>query len=213
MARRRRWFLEGTSLHVHQRGNNRADMFHDTHDRVVFLIALLDASRKYRVAIHNWVLMTNHFHLLATPAEPASVPYMMQQLGRRYVPYFNRRSDRTGGLWEGRYSAHVVDTEAYWFKCARYIEMNPVRASMVTAPHEHPWSSYHAHAHGAGDNLVTPHALYAGLGASPLERQAAHRALCATPLSDVELASIRTALRTGVSGAELPEGIALAVAS
>jgi putative transposase len=213
MARRRRWFCEGMSVHVHQRGNNRADMFHDAPDRVRFLMALLEASRSFGVDIHVWVAMRNHFHLLATPQAPDSVPRMMQQLGRRYVPYFNKRYGRTGGLWEGRYSAHLVDTEVYWFRCARYIELNPVRASIVAAPHEHPWSSYHAHACGAVDKLITPHALYNGLGATPVDRQAAHRALCGTPLSDVELASIRNALRTGLSGAELPDATALAIAS
>ena len=213
MARRRRWFYEGIALHVHQRGNNRADMFHDTHDRVVFLMALLDASRKFEVAVHNWVLMKNHFHLLATPAEEESVPLMMQQVGRRYVPYFNKRNDRTGGLWEGRYSAHLVNTEAYWFRCARYVELNPVRASIVAAPHEHPWSSYHALGYGAADELVTPHSLYTALGTTPIERQAAHRAMCGTPLTETELASIRYALRTGLSGAELPDATALAAAS
>jgi putative transposase len=213
MARRRRWFFEGVSLHVHQRGNNRADMFCDAHDRIVFLMALLDASRKFDVAVHNWVLMRNHFHMLATPAADDSLPRMMQQVGRRYVPYFNRRCSRTGGLWEGRYSAHLVNTETYWFRCARYVELNPVRASLVMAPHEHPWSSYHALAYGAADKLVTPHALYLALGSNAAERQAAHRAMCGTPLTDTELASIRNALRTGISGAELPESTALLAAS
>jgi putative transposase len=209
MARPRRMFPEGLPVHVHQRGNNRADMFRDVHDRVVFLMALLESSRRYEVAIHNWMLMDNHFHLLATPAGEESVPRMMQQVGRRYVPYFNKRSGRTGGLWEGRYSAHIVDSDAYLFRCVRYIEMNPVRASMVTAPHDHPWSSYHALAYGADDKLVRPHALYTALGRTPLERQTAHRAMCGTPLSDAELAAIRNALRTGMSGSELPEAVTL----
>jgi REP-associated tyrosine transposase len=209
MPRRQRHLLEGVPVHVHQRGNNRSDMFHDAYDRVVFLMALREAGERFGVAIHNWVLMDNHFHLLATPAHQESVPQMMQQVGRRYVPYFNKRSGRTGGLWEGRYSAHLVDTEAYWWRCTRYVELNPVRASMVATPHEHPWSSYHALAYGAVDKLVTPHHLYTALGGSALERQAAHRAMCGTPLTEAELASIRNALRTGLSGAELPEATAL----
>jgi putative transposase len=213
MARRRRSFFEGVPVHVHQRGNNRAAMFHDVYDRIVFLMALLESSQRYAVAIHSWVLMNNHFHLLATPQDEEGLPRMLQQVGRRYVPHFNKRNDRTGGLWEGRYSAHLVDTETYWYRCARYVELNPVRASMVSAPHEHPWSSYHALAYGAADKLVTPHPLYVALGATPLERQAAHRALCGTSLTDAELASVRNALRTGISGAELPEASALAAAS
>lgn len=212
MARRQRMFVDGLSMHIHQRGNNRADMFLDADERVMFLMALIDASRKHGVAIHHWVLMDNHFHLVGTPETPESVPRMMQQIGRRYVPFFNKRHGRTGGLWEGRYSAHLIDTETYWFRCARYVELNPVRASMVCAPLEHPWSSYHRHAAGAEDHIVTPHALYLGLGATPLERQAAHSAICGQSLTPTELASIRNALRTGRSGSELPESV-LAIAS
>ena len=205
-------FFEGVPLHVHQRGNNRADMFHSVEDRIVFLMALLESSRRFGVAIHEWMLMKNHFHLLATPSGEDSLPRMMQQVGRRYVPYFNKRRSRTGGLWEGRYSAHHIDNEVYWYRCARYVEMNPVRACIVSAPHEHRWSSYHALACGATDKLVTTHTLYTRSGATAAERQAAHRALCGTPLTDGELTSIRNALRTGVSGAELPDAAALAAA-
>ena len=212
MARPRRLFSRGVSAHIHQRGNNRAAMFHDTQDRCVFLMALREAGEKYRVAIHAWVLMGNHFHLLATPDAPDSIPRLMQQTGRRYVPYFNRRHGRTGGLWEGRYSAHPVDTAVYWLRCHRYIELNPVRAGLVQAPHEHPWSSYHAHAHGARDRLVTPHELYVASGSTPAERQLAHRTRCGILVTEAELSSIRNALRTGQSGAEIPEAAALAEA-
>jgi putative transposase len=206
MPRRRRYFPENVTVHVHQRGNNRIDMFLDTRDRVQFLMSLLDASRAYGVAIHTWVLMSNHFHLLATPAKRDSVPRMMQQVGRRYVPYFNERSQRTGSLWEGRYRAHLVDSDEYWFRCARYVELNPVRAGIVTAPHEYFWSSYRALGFGAHDDLITPHPLYVALGATSMERQASYRALCGTLLTDPELASIRTALNTGSPRAELLEG-------
>jgi putative transposase len=214
MPRPRRSFVEGLSLHLHQRGNNRAAIFHDNQDRFVFLLALLWASRKYEVAIHVWVLMNNHFHLLATPSTPTSVPQMMQQIGRSYVPYFNKRHERTGGLWGGRYSGHLVDTDLYWLRCARYIELNPVRASLVATPGEYRWSSYRANGCGAEDKLVTPHRLYIiESGSDSLERQAAYRGLCVAGLSELELTSIRKALRTGRSGADLPDATSLAVAS
>jgi len=72
------------------------------------MMALRDACRRYDVRVHGFVLMTTHFHLLATPATPQSLPRTMQQVGRRYVPYFNKRRDRTGCLWEGRYRSHLV---------------------------------------------------------------------------------------------------------
>lgn len=78
--------------------------------------------------------MTNHIHLLATPTGPDGIGLMMQALGRRYVRYFNNRHRRTGTLWDGRYRSCLVDSESYLLQCQRYIELNPVRAAMVTAP-------------------------------------------------------------------------------
>jgi putative transposase len=213
MPRRPRFFEPGLSLHIHQRGNNGDKVFHDDTDRAVFVMELREWSIKYGVAINAWVLMDTHFHLLATPSERDSVPLMMQQTGGRYVPFFNRRWTRTGTLWGGRYSAHGVDNDRYWYSCLRYIEMNPVRANMVGRPGDHRWSSYHAHANGADDHLLTSHRLYDDLGATPLERQSAYRALCEPSLSEVEIASIRRAIRTGLRADELQDQSRLARAS
>jgi putative transposase len=204
MARRHRVFVEGLSLHVHQRGNNRQDMFHDEIDRMVLLTTLVESSEQFGVDVHVWMFMNNHLHLVVTPENPDGVARLMQQVGRRYVPYFNKRYQRTGGLWEGRYSAHLIDTESYWYRCLRYVELNRVRAGIVPAPQDYAWCSYHSHAFGTADPLVAPHPLYEALGRTPEERQHAHRALCATPLTECELTSIRTALRTGKRPVEPP---------
>jgi putative transposase len=107
--------------------------------------------------------MTNHVHLLAAPAEADSLPRTMQSLGRLYVRYVNGRCGRSGTLWEGRYRAAPVDSDAYFFDCCRYIELNPVRARMVARPRYWRWSSYRAHALGAADPLVSAHPLYRAL--------------------------------------------------
>jgi putative transposase len=91
-----------------------------------------------------------------------------------------------------------VQTEAHWFSCLRYIELNPVRAGMVATPDGYPWSSYGTHARGEPNPLLEPHALYLGLGNTPSARQAAYRALCGVPLTEAELAAIRYAVKTGV---------------
>ena len=191
-------FVDGVSQHVVQRGNNRSLMFADSEDFKVFLIMIGNACRRHDVDIHAYALMTTHFHLLVTPQRADSLPGMMQQIGRRYVPYFNRRHNRTGGLWEGRYRSHPVETEDYWFCCLRYIELNPVRAGMVPTPDRYSWSSYATHAHGEPDDLLALHPLYLGLGSTPAERQMAYRALCGVPLTEAELASLRYAVQTGV---------------
>jgi len=177
-------------------------MFADSDDLTVFMITVRDACRRNDVRVHAFVLMTTHFHLLVTPATPESLPRMMQHVGRRYVPYFNARHRRTGGLWEGRYRSHLVQTETYWFLCLRYIELNPVRAGMVATPDGYRWSSYATHAHGEPNPLLEPHTLYLGLGNTPSARQAAYRTLCGVPMTEAELAAIRYAVQTRVVDAD-----------
>ena len=129
------------------------------------------------MSIHAYVFMTNHVHLLATPATAASLPKMLQAIGRVYVQYFNTVHRRTGTLWEGRYRAAIVDDERYLLTCMRYIELNPVRAGMVADPADYPWSSHRATAYGAMDRLITPHAEYRQLDGVATARRAAYREL------------------------------------
>jgi putative transposase len=120
---------------------------------------------------------------------------MMQRLGRRYVACFNARYRRTGTLWEGRFKCSLIDNGRYLLTCYRYIELNPVRASMVSAPAEYRWSSYHCNACGKPNRLITPHPAYLSLGADPPSRLAAYRALFTEAISDDELADIRAHVR------------------
>jgi putative transposase len=115
MPRQPRFYHSGAALHVVQRGNNRAPVFTSVTDRLFYLDCLRDASCKHDVAIHAYVLMNNHVHLLASPGHVWALPRMMQTLGRRYVGWFNFLQQRTGTLWEGRYKASMIDTEAYLF--------------------------------------------------------------------------------------------------
>ena len=138
--------------------------------------------------------MTNHVHLLLTPAAIGAVSRMMQCLGRHYVPYVNVRYRRTGTLWEGRYKCCLVDSDDYLLSCYRYIELNPVRAAMVETPGHHVWSSYRANADGDDDPLLTPHAGYLALGNEPEQRRAAYRSLFDTELTAERMAEIRAYL-------------------
>jgi len=194
MARRRRLFIPGLAQHVIQRGINRADIFHVPGDRDVFLSILHDALSRFSLEVHAYVLMTNHLHMMATPGDARALPNVMQALGRSYVPYFNKRYERTGGLFNGRYKAFVVDDERYWFTCMRYIELNPVRAGLVQSPDEYPWSSFHANAQGIPDFVVTPHQLYTRLGQTSSKRQCSWRGVCGAALADDELTEIRSAV-------------------
>jgi putative transposase len=177
MARQPRYVLPGQPQHVIQRGNNRDVIFVAEPDYRFYLEKLKNACDNIGCEVHAYVLMTNHVHLLMTPHEEDSLSRVMQSLGRRYVQYYNCRHRRTGTLWEGRYRATLVDAESYLLTCYRYIELNPVRAGMVSDPAEYPWSSYRRNALGQPDMLVSEHTLYRGLGASDEERRHYYRTL------------------------------------
>ena len=197
MARSRRLFLPGVSQHVIQRGNNRCDIFRSPEDYEVFLSLLREALTKHPLELHAYVLMTNHVHFMVTPDSARALPGVMQSLECRYVRYFNDRYLRTGGLFDGRYRALMVDDERYWFMCMRYIELNPLRAGLAATPDAYPWSSYHAHALGTSDSIVAPHTLYLALGATSSDRERSWRGLCGVPLASDELAEIRAAVNRG----------------
>lgn len=127
MARPLRLELAGVPLHVIQRGNNRSACFFSDGDYRLYLDCLRAASAKCGCAVHAYVLMTNHVHLLLTPREPRAVSRLMQSVGRRYVRTINGRHQRSGTLWEGRFRSSLIDSEQYFLACQQYIECNPVR--------------------------------------------------------------------------------------
>jgi putative transposase len=200
MAGRKRLFIEGLTLHVTQRGNNRCATFRDDSDYEMFLWFLRFAIRRHCLRVHAYALMTNHFHLMVTPQSAAALSRAMQSLGRRYVRYFNDRYGRTGTLWEGRFRTALITDERYWLTCMRYVELNPVRAGLVRSADSYRWCSYHAHACGAADPLVTSHALYDALANTGDRRQEAWRHICAPAAETQQLEDLRNAIATGVVG-------------
>lgn len=174
MARLPRLTLPGYPHHIIQRGNNRQPIFASQADYQTLLSLLLENAQKFKVAIHAYVLMPNHFHLLATPETADGLPQMMQAVGRRYVRWFNDAQGRTGTLWEGRYKSTVIDTDQYLLTCMAYLDLNPVRTGLVGQAADYVWSS---HGHYIGqkvDKLITPHPLVWGLGNTPFAREAAY---------------------------------------
>lgn len=191
MARLPRIYMQGCAQHVVQRGNNRSVCFYTDADYAFYLQKLQEAARTHQVAIHAFVLMTNHVHLLVTPASESGISSMMQALGRSYVRYINIMYRRTGTLWEGRYKASLVSSDAYFLAVMRYIEMNPVRARLVTCPHAYPWSSYRHNGMGKTIRLITEHALYQRLGETRAARMRAYRLLFDNELPSPLVENIR----------------------
>ncbi|MDH3590111.1 MAG: transposase [Gammaproteobacteria bacterium] len=195
MTRRRRIFVPGYPMHVVQRGNDRRTIFLDDHDRTRYLDFLVEAAEQHECAIHCYVLMGNHVHLLLTPENADALPRTMQSVGIRYVRYFNTAHERTGGLWEGRYRASLVNTDRYLQACYRYIELNPVRANLIADPAEWPWSSHRRHAFGEPDRVVSVHQYYDDLADSAESRSSRYRKWFRDALTEHELEKIRETTR------------------
>ena len=197
MPRKPRFFLAGVPCHIVQRGNNREPIFFEKEDYLSYLEWLEEALERYDCALHAYVLMTNHVHLLVTPNRKDGISLTMQYVGRHYVPYINHMYDRSGTLWEGRFKASLIDSQTYLFTCMRYIELNPVRANMVKAPGEYRWSSYKGNATAKEDPLITPHPQYQSLGRSKQQRKQAYRALFRHHIEDRELHAIQACWQSG----------------
>lgn len=204
MARLTRLNMPGVPQHVIQRGNNRKACFFDEQDYKVYLDKLKEYSQKLDVEVHSFVLMTNHVHLLMTPKEGNGVSRLMQSLGRYYVRYINKKYDRTGTLWEGRYKSTIIDSERHLLTVSRYIELNPVRAGMVEQPAEYPWSSFKRNALGTPITLVTPHEVYERLAKTDKTRQKRYLALFEKELTEYTLEEIRSSVnRAWVLGSKI----------
>jgi REP-associated tyrosine transposase len=194
VPRRSRIRLDCVPLHIVQRGRNREPCFFAEDDYLSYLHWLGEALGEAECALHAYVLMNNHVHLLLTPRKAEAVPRLMISLGRRYVQYVNRSYRRTGPLWDSRYKSSLVQAETWLLACQRYIELNPVRAAMVEDPGHYRWTSYRANALGQADACLTRHALYRALGQDDKARQAAYRALFRAQPDLAAIDAIRLAL-------------------
>ncbi len=203
MARLPRLTLPGYPHHVIQRGNNRQPIFASLADYRQLLDLLYDKAKAFEVAVHAYVLMSNHFHLLVTPQTATGLPQMMQAMGRNYVRYFNDSQGRTGTLWEGRYRSTVIQSDRYLLACMAYIDLNPVRAGLVADAKDYPWSSFGHYAGLGADRVITPHSLYWSLANTPFGREAAYAELVRSGVSqDKQLSLTQSALSGWALGEE-----------
>jgi len=191
MPRQPRYFLPDIPQHIVMRGVDRQATFFAPDDFVLYKASLASNAAKVGCAIHAYVLMTNHVHLLLTPASAHSIPRLIQSLGRSYVQRINRRYNRTGTLWQGRYKACLLQDDKYLLQCQRYIELNPVRAGMVPDPSDYAYGSYRYNALGESDSLITPHRIYMGLGDNGEQRRHAYRGLFESTLDRKLIDKIR----------------------
>jgi putative transposase len=199
MPRMARLIVPNVAVHIVQRGHDRADCFFEEADYRAYLDALRTYATKFDCRVHAYCLMTNHVHLLLTPPEPTSCAQLMKHVAQRYSKRLNARRGRTGTLWEGRFYSGLVATEHYALACYRYIDLNPVRAGLVSHPAEYRWSSYRRNTHTRPDDFVSAHAAYLALAVGTPERAANYAALCNTSLEQNVLEDIRKATLGGYS--------------
>lgn len=197
MARQARLTIPGHPHHVLIRGNNRQPIFVDDEDRRLLLDLLRGVVKEHSLALHAYVLMPNHLHLLVTPPTGDALARAVQSLGRRYVGAFNHRHGRSGTLWEGRYRAHPVGGAANVLACMRFIELNPQRAGLAAGLHDHAWSSLAHHLGDVRDPLVTEPPAYWSLGNTPFEREIAYRSWVEQGVASAEARRIVSALVGG----------------
>ena len=197
MPRQARLIIPDVALHVVQRGHNRRDCFHHETDYLVYLANLRELAQKTACALHAYCLMTNHVHLFLTPSRRDGCARLMRSLGQRYVQYFNRRYERRGTLWEGRFFSCLVDSGEYVLATYRYVERNPVKAHMVASPAAYPWSSHAGNAGQVENRLLTPHPAYVGLADEPARRHRAYQEMTAMEDDPAFLAAIRDATKGG----------------
>jgi REP-associated tyrosine transposase len=191
-------------MHVVQRGHNRAPCFFDDSGRRLYLGLMTQFAAKHDCAVHAYVLMTNHVHMLVTPRTPFAVSRLMKDVNQRYVQHVNRKSNRTGSLWQGRYWCSLVDSGNYVLACYRYIERNPVRAGMTTHAAGHPWSSHATNALGRPSALITSHEAYQALGDDAAARREAYKNLFERRESKAELDRIRKCIASGLPYGSAP---------
>ncbi len=197
MPRKTRLVVPDFPLHIIQRGNNRQQCFSSPKDFHVYLELLHVGATRNGCLVHAYVLMTNHVHILVTPAETDSPSAMMKSVGEQYVRYFNQCHQRTGTLWDGRYRSCLVQDDTYLLVCHRYIELNPVRAGIVIHPSLYRWSSHRRNAYNQPDKLITPHSVFMGLDDDEGRRANTYRDLFQHEINPEQLRSLRDATNSG----------------
>ncbi len=143
MSRPIRIEFSGALYHVTSRGDRREAIYEDDEDRIRFLEILQNVIQNFNWTCHAYCLMTNHYHLVIETPD-ANLSKGMRQLNGVYTQASNRRHQRSGHLFQGRYKAILVDADVYLLELSRYVVLNPVRAGIVVRPEQWLWSSYQA---------------------------------------------------------------------
>lgn len=197
MARLPRLAVAGAAHLVTLYGHSAHPVFVDDDDRRQFLAALRESALQHRVAVHAYVLLDDHVHLLLTPAADGALGALMQGLGRRYGAAFNRRHGRRGSLWAGRFRTAVVQPGPTLLEAMLFIDQHALRSGVVAAASDQAWCSARHHLGLQRDPLVTDSSAWWALGNTPFEREAAYRRRLEEGLAPTRVAALAEAARKG----------------
>jgi putative transposase len=164
--------------HILTRGNNRQDIFQEDEDFKKYMELLSRYKEKYKFKLYHYVLMTNHVHLVLEPTEMGGgLAEIMKGINLSYAQHYKRKYKHIGHFWQDRYKSIIISKYDYLLACGSYVELNPVRAMMVTDPKDYQWSSYNAYAHGQNNPLIDEHPIYSLLSEDESERRKKYREL------------------------------------
>lgn len=204
MPRRSRVVVPGYPHHIVQRGHNRQTVFFTEDDRSAYITTLREFREELGVQIHAYCLMTNHVHLIVNPgSDPTKLSSLMKRLAGRHTRRLNRLRRRTGTSWEGRFKCSPIESDAYLLACARYIDLNPVRARIVEQPEEYAWSSFRARTGLSVCPWLDPDPCFLALGPTGEQRQQRYREFVMRGIPKLELDFLRTAVtRNQLTGSD-----------
>ncbi|TAN59137.1 transposase [bacterium] len=177
MPRPPRISLSGLVYHIINRGNNRQAVFKEEEDFDTYLKTISKFKEKYSFKLYGYCLMNNHTHLIIEPAKPNTLSKIIQSITLSHIRLYHAKYKSSGHLWQGRFKNPIIQTDEYLLQCLKYIELNPVRARIVSRPQDYRWSSYCFHAFGKDDDkMLDKDPAYLSLAATDKSRQEAYQA-------------------------------------
>jgi putative transposase len=198
MPRSARIVIKGYPHHIIQRGHNRQAVFISDEDYLFYIENLREWKEKYGCKIYAYCLMTNHVHLIVDPAEnEGNLAQLMKRVAGRQTRYVNKLEKRTGSLWEGRYKSSTISTNEYLLACCRYIELNPVRAGIVSDPIDYRWSSYRSKTGKQTEGWLDFDPCYMGLAGNQKKRAERYMEWVNETILEGEWDLIRQSLQRG----------------
>lgn len=196
MPRRRRIAVPCYPHHIVQRGHNRRAVFVTDDDRLAYLATLREFRQELGLQLHGYCLMTNHVHLIVNPGGDANnLGLLMKRLAGRHTRRINRLKRRTGTAWEGRFKCSPIESDSYLLACARYVDLNPVRAHIVEQPEDYRWSSYRARIGLSDCSWLDPDPCFLALAPTSEQRQRRYREFVTRGIPEQQIEFLRAAIQ------------------